>query len=221
MTIIDSYSESNYDTNLGFDPTTTEYGQAFTGNGLVLNSAVFYLLKHNSPTGNLYANIYALTGTFGTDGKPTGTTLATSDAVAASSIYPEDFRLATFTFSGSQKIPLINGTKYVVTVQHLNSAGANNISVGKDNSYPTHPGNYSFYTGTWSGSGGSIIDICFYVYGDDPFSPILSDSTTITDIANVFKSDSVLNLSDSESVTDSINITLVSSYLKGNFFRIM
>ena len=54
-------------------------GQSFTGNGLILNSAEFYLKKKGSPTGNAVVKIYAHSGTYGTSSVPTGSALATSD----------------------------------------------------------------------------------------------------------------------------------------------
>jgi len=173
--IIDSYSESNQSSW----SSNIMQGQSFTGDGGVLNSAKFYLERQGSPAGNTVVEIYAHSGTFGTSSVPTGDPLATSDSIASSSISLDPI-LVTFTFTGADKITLVNGTKYVVIVKFDNTGSPDYIWVGIDTSSPTHAGNICWYTGTeWQYTASN--DCCFYVYKDESSaspSPSVSLSAT-------------------------------------------
>jgi len=152
-------------------------GQAFTGVAGVLNSSVFYIKKTNSPTGNITAAIYDSTGTFGTNMKPTGAALATSDTVDITTI-GTSFDLQTFTFSGGNKITLVEGTKYITVIQFSGGDATNALFVGIDGA--SHAGNRSWSAdlSTWSSSGN--FDVCFYVYNDDPVTTTSTSTTTTT-----------------------------------------
>jgi hypothetical protein len=219
-TLIDSYSESNYSESLSFTPAYTEWGQSFTGNGLILNSAVFYLVRQGSATGSMTARVYTHSGVYGTSSVPTGTALAISDSIDASTVSNAGFALVTFTFSGAQKFLIANATNYVVTLQYTNADASNYISMGGDNTSPTASGNYSFYTsGNWLSS--SFHDLLFYVYGDPQFSPSVSEIITVTDSRTLNETSYKLNLSQSALTSDALtDIRLVSPYSKGNFFRL-
>jgi hypothetical protein len=162
--IIDSYSESNQDaTNFSISsPGNHGGGQSFTGNGSAIGSAVFYLRKTNSPTGNATAKIYAHSGTFGTSSVPTGAALATSDVFDVSTL-TTSFQLITFDFSGGNQITLTNGTNYVVSIEYSVSGVPNSVVVGYDSSSATHAGNRSFMNSSdvWAST---TNDLCFYVY---------------------------------------------------------
>jgi len=169
--LIDSYSESNYDGASGIyaSPYQTATGQSFTGNGSILVNTKFYLRKYGYPTGNVYAKIYAHSGTYGTSSIPTGGALATSDPVDVTTISGISFGLVSFSFSGTNKIALTNGTYYISVVEYSSGSDGNGIFVGYDNSSPTHGGNRSeYYNGSWSGFGSpdAATDLCFYVYGE-------------------------------------------------------
>jgi hypothetical protein len=83
----DSYSETNWDTIAIIDASDTlEAAQSFNGSGGALSGCRFYLRRYGSPTRNVTAKLYAITGTHGTDAKPTGAALATSDPVNIESI---------------------------------------------------------------------------------------------------------------------------------------
>jgi hypothetical protein len=169
--LIDSYSESNYSVFAHVYATLPGYGQSFTGTSGVLNSAVFYVLKNNSPTGNVVAKIYAETHAtaFGTDSLPTSLALAISDNIDVSTL-PISLALKTFTFSGANKITLTNGTKYFVTIEYSGGNSSNYVGAAYDNSSPTHAGNYAYSDGTWHAS--ATQDMCFYVYNDDASIPL-------------------------------------------------
>lgn len=172
-TLIDSYSESNYSYDMDAFGTVSsgswyQYGQSFTASALPISSCKFYLRKVGSPTGNATAKLYAHTGTFGTDGKPTGSVLATSGNLDVTTL-STSYALITFTFA-SPYTPT-NGTKYVIVLSWdggTNDAN-NDIQLGADFTSPSHGGNYSRYVSSaWTGL--NNIDICFYVYGTSSFN---------------------------------------------------
>jgi len=168
--IIDSYSESNFSGPGYLYDEYIKAGQSFTGDGGVLDSAIFYLLIAGSPTGYAYAKIYAHTGTFGTSSLPTGNALAVSDGVDVSGISNVAYELTTFNFKGANKITLTNGTKYVVTLEYENGDASNYLMYGQDGTSPTHAGNKCYYDGSWHSL--SSYDLCFYVYASDSTQPV-------------------------------------------------
>lgn len=164
-TIVDFYSESNQNSGAAMrNGGNIKCSQSFTAIGVVLDSCKFYLKKVGSPTGNAVAKIYAHTGTFGTDGLPTGVALATSDNVDVS-ILTTAYQLITFTFTGAEKITLTNGIKYCVVLEYSGGSFLNEITVGMDTSSSSHSGNLAIYASSWTTY--SAYDLCFYVYRDD------------------------------------------------------
>lgn len=163
--VVDSYSESNHSVNqpLAGTSTTIKVGQSFTGDGKVLSSAQFYLAKQSSGAGDVTVSIYAHTGTFGSGGTGTGSALATSDAIDAST-FSTTIALISFTFSGANKIRLVNGTKYVVVVEKAAGALNTGVNVGQDDTSPSHAGNFVFFTSSWGAQ--TTRDTIFYVNGD-------------------------------------------------------
>lgn len=165
-TIVDSYSESNNNASSTVWFNGATINQSFTGDGGTLSASKLYLKKFNGTTGNIVCKIYLETHStaYGTDSIPTGSVLATSDTIDASTISGDSFSLITFTFSGVNKITLENATKYVLVC--IATSGDINTSVGYDSTSPTHDGNQSRWGGSsWSAQASA--DTCFYVYKDD------------------------------------------------------
>lgn len=162
--IVDSYSESNVNDFASCYSVQPGIGQSFTGNGDVLDSAMFYVARLNSISGNVVMKIYAHSGTFGTSSVPTGSALATSGTIDAST-FSLSYELKVFTFTGANKITLVNGTKYVVTLEF---SGGLRLEVGTR--FPGGvAGNLSTFNGSsWSTNSG--VDVAFYVYGDIPIA---------------------------------------------------
>ncbi len=96
------------------DGAADECGQAFTGNGQGLSHARFRLRRSSSPTGDITARLYAHTGTFGFNGKPTGAVLSESDPIEAATITNVDYTWYEFTFP--TEYTLVDGTKYCLAV---------------------------------------------------------------------------------------------------------
>jgi len=181
--LVDSYSQTNQSADIDIqavhpDPTgaTSVVGQSFmsTSGDYKLTSVKFYLKmgKWWSPAvGNLQAQLYAHTGTFGSGGKPTDGPLAVSNLVSMAVLvfpYANPWVLCEFTFPTGQQYGLVNNVPYgiVVIVHDATRIDRNNyyIEVGIDNTSPTHQGNTLRYWSGWSGI--SYQDTIFYVYGE-------------------------------------------------------
>ena len=162
------YVETNQDTNYPIDWVTIfGIGQSFFNqNNCILDSVKFDLKKTGAPTGNLTAKIFAHTGTYGTTSNKTGSVLATSDNFDVSTTGAA-YALATFQFSGANKITLAANTNYVVLVDGLNTFTAIKCPIASgDSSAPSHGGNM---VTTGDGSAWSAVataDLSFYVLTD-------------------------------------------------------
>jgi len=93
--VVDSLAETGFawDGHAVYGVNYTKMGQAFTpsssGN---LTSAQFYFYNDGLLTGTAVARLFAISGTYGTDAKPTGSALATSDNFDVSTIFPTFIR---------------------------------------------------------------------------------------------------------------------------------
>ena len=164
-TLVDSYSETNSSVYYYF-PVNKVIGQSFTNtNAGTLDSCKFYLKKTGSPSGNANARVWAHIGTYGTDGKPTGSALAVSDNFDMVGL-ADSAQLITFNFSGANRIALNATTYYVVTFSPVTGSETDYPQIGVDESASTHSGNISI-----SDDGGSTwstnpYDVPFYVYAE-------------------------------------------------------
>lgn len=75
------------------------------------SKVIFWLGKEGSPSNDVWAEIYADSGSL-----PTGSALATSDTVACSSVSNGTGAEITFTFSGANKIQLNSGITYHLVI---------------------------------------------------------------------------------------------------------
>lgn len=174
--LLDSYSEANQDTQTSmYNGSVISYGQSFLNvNAIPLSAVKFYLKKFGTPTGNITATIYAHTGTFGVNGKPTGSALATSEPVSIAGL-TTSFALTQFNFSST--ITLSANTPYVIVVNYGGGDGSNSLVIGYDISTPSGAGNasYSFNDVAWTAQNA---DLCFYVYGGGTQFTILEGNIT-------------------------------------------
>ncbi len=163
----DTYNESNQSGDSSMCSAGCTGGgtaQSFTSTGGTLNSAKFLLKKVGAPPANMFARLYAINNAIGGgDDIPTGLSLATSDAIAASTL-TTSYVLTTFSFSGANQYAMTSGTSYVITIEYINGDVSNRVEAGMDNSSPTHTGNTAVSSGGWTAQSGN--DTVFYVYGD-------------------------------------------------------
>lgn len=135
-------------------------GQSFqTVNGGQLDSLVFKCTRSGT-LGNCYAKIYNHSGTFGTSSVPTGSALATSDAVAIADIGISAGDII-FNFSGSDRIILDPSTYYVVVCGYVTDTDY--VSIAFDQS-DNHGGNYCTGRESTSWSSNSGYDTIFKVF---------------------------------------------------------
>lgn len=167
--IVDSYSETNKDDQLYLAdvyPSTTiqcAAGQTFeVENPCRITSAKFYLHKGGNPTGSLTYKIYRLTGTFGTDGLPTGDPIGESESLDISTLNSAGFTLEELDFTD---VYLTAGYYCIAVVidSEILLDGSNKVAIGYDVD-GTHSGNAFKYVNGWSVVTGK--DFCFYVYGE-------------------------------------------------------
>ena len=159
-----SYSSTNYDAPVSM--WVHRVGQSFTSTSTpqMLDSASFYLKKVGTPPGNVRAQLYAHSGTYGTSSVGTGSPLATSDAIAASTL-TTSFQTITFNFTGAERYALAASTNYVIVIEYTAGTEAvHEVQIGLDVSSPSHGGNTIVEAlGTWTPY--SVYDTVFAVYG--------------------------------------------------------
>jgi hypothetical protein len=134
-------------------------GQSFKGTGAALQSFVVYAGR-NTPTSptDMYCYIYAHTGTYGVDGKPTGSPIATSVATTLPASISGGYTV--FNFSGANKIILDNDIPYFAVWY---SASAQNFT--KYFTGDTHSGNSVSSTNSGTTWVSNTSDNSFYVIG--------------------------------------------------------
>jgi len=119
------------------DTSVFGYGQGFTGNGGKITEAKFRLYANEVgfwSGGTMWAEIYAHSGTWGSNGVPTGNPLAVSDIIQLQELGDFDDWIS-FMFSGNNQFQTVAGQKYFVVFNHDNSGFYVGPSVGiTDNS---------------------------------------------------------------------------------------
>lgn len=216
LTLIDSYSESNQDAyNQMYGGYIERFGQSFTNtNQIILDSCKFYLKKTGNPPGTAVAKLYAHSGTYGVNSRPTGSPLATSDNFDVSSL-TTSLQLITFNFSGANRITLSASTYYCITIEYTTGDTNNCILAGYDLLSSSHSGNMFDFITSWSALSSDLI---FYVYGErgenliinKGFSVLLSETLNLSE--NIIKGIGK-NINDTLNLTDNIQkaITFIKS----------
>jgi len=161
VVLIDSYPSSNGGSQGGF--STSIRAQLFVNSSsIVLDSAQFYFYSTIVRTGTLNAYVYNYTGTPGTNAVPTGSPIATSDNVDASTLNTSTPSAVNFTFSGANRITLSATTDYFIAVKATGLSGSIVIWLGS--ATPSNGGNGAIFNGSWSSTVGT--NVVSYVYGD-------------------------------------------------------
>jgi len=149
----------NFDLAAGGSTNCTVLGVSFAlySDSYILTSCDFSLKKWGTPSGNVYAKLYAHSGVYGTSSLPTGPVLATSDPVDSTSL-GTNWSLITFTFTGAQQYSLSANTKYCLQLEYSGPEGLNASGTSAQ-----HPGNsYRYINGSWAILSGDFI---FHTYG--------------------------------------------------------
>lgn len=152
----ESYTTSNNVSNLRSSSSNVKVGQTFdtdvTG---PFEIADFKINRNGSPSGRVWASIYATSG-----GLPTGSALKTSDKIDAS-LVSTSAQVIRFPFRDPQT--LTAGTTYAVVLEGDYAVdGANYLQIAYDTTGTYSAGAHYIYNGSaWSAGGG---DLWFNVY---------------------------------------------------------
>ena len=171
---ISGYAEANADQyNYVSAGDNIAIGQSFRATGNILTEATFYARVNGTPPGDCIAALYGHTGTFGTTGLPSGSILAQSNPVAASSFPGTPGGPVTFTFTGANQYTLVSGSVYVIALYYNSGSTTNHLGVEVQIAGGTHPGRCYYLKGsTWFtvtqdaiGTSGASDDMTFQVSG--------------------------------------------------------
>jgi len=144
---IDTYASGNKSAQISMYSTTNEQvGFAITLSGdKNIQTVDFFLDKVGTPTADsvMKAKIYAVTGSVGTSGLPTGSLLATSIDVDVS-VLTGTFAFVPFTFEEPYAATAGN---FAIFLEYNSGDASNYVRIGTDSSSPTH-GSNAFATNT-------------------------------------------------------------------------
>ena len=172
--LVDSFTNA-WQSSAMYNKYIIAVGQTFSNNldnDARLVSAQFSLWREGSPTGNVYAALYNLTGTFGTNAKPTGEAIAISDNVDITTIPNTQVPVlwTSFSFSGDNQVVLEKNGQYGITCVFNGGDSNNKLYIRGDqydSGYEHDDGNgfSSSNLSTWWGSDDH--DRGFKVYGNE------------------------------------------------------
>ena len=149
------------DTDMGFSTYDVQGNTFACSVNRTISKCSFKMYNNGgSASGNIYAKLYAHTGTYGTDGKPTGAVLATSDAVDVATFSSSSAGFEEFTFTTGYAMTA--GTKYCIVV----APDSPNlyIRLRMDASSPTYGGNWCYKSNiNWYADNSR--DAMFTIYG--------------------------------------------------------
>jgi hypothetical protein len=186
MALIDSFTGAGAGSFAGLSVylnSPTARGQSFFNTATaVLTSYRLSIFKTGSPTGDVYAKLYAHTGTFGTDSVPTGSPLATSDPIDITTITTSS-AWREFTFSTPYEM---QASTYYCIIIYFNGGDSSNTLRTRFvlTQPPSHAGNPFRSEDGVSGWTVNDGDMLFEVYGDSP-----PDKTALTAAINAEYSD--------------------------------
>ena len=205
VVLTDDNQTANSTTALASNSTSAA-GQSFTGDGNEICRVEVSLSKIGTPSGSVVVKIYAHSGTFGTNGIPTGDALAESNSLSTTVLTGS---AAPYLFQFSPPLQTVNGTKYVLAIEVASvSAPSNFVVTNYHTNSDTHDGNRSsFFSSSWSAAAG---DLYFQVFsyevaaGNDLITGVASaaftNSATLTGsgalagtAAMAFANDATLN----------------------------
>jgi hypothetical protein len=162
---VDGYNEDNTGSTITlYDGSIEKVGQEVQPGGIgepsgILTRAQFWMWKVGSPPGSAVATLYLSDGS--SPAEPTGSILATSQSVSASSVGAGSW----IEFSFTDEYEVLSATDYFICVEYGDGIGDidNHLRCRADNVSPTHSGNMAIYSsGSWTGFSGQ--DLCFHLF---------------------------------------------------------
>ena len=173
--LLDSFTTTGSAYNIPFANDYPRNGQTFACNASnKLTQITVNMKKTNSPTGNIYAYLYAMTGSYGSTGIPTGTYLAKSDPLNVATLSTST-SATNFTFSGVNQYYMTAGSKYVLIVSGEGASSLPDIYIMSNSLADTHAGNFVYYeTSTPAWWPGDSEDLLFWAYGSNYYTTAVS-----------------------------------------------
>lgn len=164
-TLEDSYETAPSSVAVGGAQTYKKVFHTWTAtNSTYLSEIELNLSKVLAPTGSVYIQVYAHGGTWGSSGVPTGSPLAISDAIDATTIGTSVGWISA-SFSGANRIQLSATTHYVLVLIHPSGGDATNyIKFHYHSGAGTHAGNVGNSPDGTSWSPSAASDGAFRVY---------------------------------------------------------
>jgi len=158
-------------------PSTSSYDSA-TGhcfhhtkaNNHKLKKVYLHLRRYGVINGTVRVDLFAITGTCGSTGKPTGNALASSGVISTSSIGTVRYVKTLFSFAAGQQYELVPNVKYVVALIGVSGtySGSQYIMVKFSGTGGTDDGNDCFYQVNYPNWGTFASgDLYFEVWGEE------------------------------------------------------
>lgn len=164
---LDSYDQSNQSSEEVNSPSQI-VGQCFrpTTNSFLLSAS--FMLRNPVADGGIFRlQVWSTQGTYGTTCAPL-TGLSTSETFNENTI-GTSFTIVTKNFIGTEQIALTANTAYVILLQGID---VGSLTMGNDNTAPSHAGNRFSCTNIPCGAAGdAAIDMIFSVQGVSTTSP--------------------------------------------------
>ena len=221
---IAGYLQQNSGVNL-YAGSTNKFGQSFYNQyGGSLTNVSVKLKKTGSPGGSIYVTLYAMTGTSGTDGKPTGSFLVASSNYLDASSLTTSYVSTLFTFPS---YTLADNTNYVAVFSYNSGGdGSNYVTIGTSTALGD-TGNASYSTNGTVWTVDNTQDMYFSVFGGGAVSTILdgnivhmvSDTSStyeayaVTDTGHVygFTSSAITDIGSPHAVSSDVGCRLAIS----------
>ena len=108
----------------------------------------------------MYAELYSVV-----DDLP-ASLLATSDAIALSTLSSSAYALVTFSFTGANRVLLSASTNYFIVFKFAGGGPSIYALIGVDQTSPSHDGFYAYSYDGAAWESGTDLDCIFYVYGE-------------------------------------------------------
>lgn len=153
-------------------------GQSFqVQNSCNLDNLIIDVKKVGTISGSFQFEIYAMTGTYGSTSKPTGSPIATSDSISTAGI-TTSYATITAYFTGANAIAMTTGQQYVLVCNYAATAYPNAL-LFKNKTPSFHGGNQSYKTGgAWTELGS--YDIIFDLEGVSSSVNVTVNSTVVS-----------------------------------------
>jgi len=165
--------------------TDRQVGQALTLHDMLHISRIrFRVAKVGNPTGSAYAKLYRATGTVGSDAIPTGSALATSEAVDVSTfptyVTDDDSKFFDFDFANAY---LAAPGDYCVVFEYPGGDSSNYVKIAVDQVAAKNELHYGNGCRLVGGSFVSDVkdDCLFYLYALRPLEAVVTQGRDYTD----------------------------------------